>query len=126
MVVWGCPNKGLVAGVNWNEFGAVVAVVLPNPPNPPNGLEVARDVLLVAAWLEPNPLPNPPKPPVVPLGAMDELRLPKLNPELVVVVPVPKLKLGAVDAAVPKEKPVLPNPAERRTRLKVIHLRQEF
>jgi hypothetical protein len=42
---------------------------------------------------------------------MDELRLPKLNPELVVVVPVPKLKLGAVDAAVPKEKPVLPNPA---------------
>jgi len=41
---------------------------------------------------------------------MDELRLPKLNPELVVVVPVPKLKLGAVDAAVPKEKPVLPNP----------------
>jgi hypothetical protein len=46
---------------------------------------------------------------------MDELRPPKLNPEPVVVVPLPKLKLGAVDAAVPKEKPVLPNPAERRT-----------
>jgi len=27
----------------------VGAAVLPNPPNPPNGLEVARDVLLVAA-----------------------------------------------------------------------------
>lgn len=92
-----------------------VLPVLPKPPNPPNGLEVARDVLLVAGWLEPNPLPNPPKAPVVPLGAMDELRPPKLNPELVVVVPVPKLKLGAVDAAVPKEKPVPPNPAERRT-----------
>jgi hypothetical protein len=46
---------------------------------------------------------------------MEELRPPKPNPELVVVVPLPKLKLGAVDAAVPKEKAVLPNPAERRT-----------
>jgi hypothetical protein len=95
--------------------------VLPNPPNPPNGLALAIVVVLVVAGLEPKPLPNPPKPPVVPLGAKDELRPPKLKPELVVeVVPPPRLKLGAVDAAAPKEKPVLPNPAERKISLKVL------
>lgn len=89
-----------------------VVPVLPNPPNPPNALALAIEVL-VAAGLQPNPLPNPPKP-VVPLGAMDELRPPRPNPEFVVDVPLPRLKLGAVDAAPPKEKPVLPNPAERK------------
>jgi hypothetical protein len=89
--------------------------VFPNPPNPPNGLVLAIVVVLVVAGLVPNPLPNPPKPLVVPLGAMVELRPPKPNPELVVeVVPPPRLKLGAVGAPPPKEKPVLPNPAERK------------
>lgn len=67
------------------------------------------------AGLEVKLLPNPPKPPVVPLGAVDELRPPKLKPELVVVVPLPRPKLGAVDVAPPKGKPVLPNPAERKS-----------
>lgn len=90
-----------------------VVPVFPNPPNPPNGLALAI-VVLVVTGLEPNPLPNPPKP-VVPLGAMHELRPPKPKPEFVVeVVPPPRLKLGAVDAPPPKEKPVLPNPAERK------------
>jgi hypothetical protein len=75
------------------------------------GLAIA---VLVVAGLVPNPLPNPPKP-VVPLGANDELRPPKPNPELVVeVVAPPRPKLGAVDVPPPKEKPVLPNPAERK------------
>jgi hypothetical protein len=76
-------------------------------------LALAIVVALDVAGLEVKPLPNPPKPPVVPLGAMVELRPPKLKPELVVeVVPLPRPKLGAVDVAPPKEKPVLPNPAE--------------
>jgi hypothetical protein len=93
-----------------------VLPVLPNPPNPPNGLALAIVVVLVVAGLEVKPLPNPPKPPVVPLGAMDELTPPKPKPELVVeVVPLPRPKLGAVYVAPPKEKPVLPNPAERKS-----------
>lgn len=88
-----------------------VVPVFPNPPNPPNGLGLAIAVLVVAEF-EPKPLPNAPKP-GVPVEAMDELRPPKPNPEFVVeVVPPPRLKLGAVDAPPPKEKPVLPNPLD--------------
>lgn len=99
-----------------------VAPVFPNPPNAPNGLALAI-VVLVVTGLETNPFPNPPKP-VVPLGAVDELRPPKPNPELVVeVMPLPRLKVGAVDAPPPKEKPVLPNPAERKLSFEILRLR---
>ena len=85
-------------------------VPVPNPPNPPKGFAVV--VVVVVPAVDPKPVPNPPNPPVVPVGAVDELKLPKLNPELVVdvlAVP-PRLKLGAVDD-VPKAKPVPPKPA---------------